>query len=262
MQLNLDGRHALVCGASQGIGRASAIELALMGANVTLLARRAEALQALMHELPRTHAAQRHNFIAVDVGDTAALRAKAEALAAAAPVHVLVNNSGGPPPGSLLEASPDDFLAAWRQHLLACHTLAQATIPGMRAASWGRVVNVISTSVREPIPGIGVSNTTRGAVASWAKTLAGELAPLGITVNNVLPGSTHTPRIEQIVAVRAEQSGKPAAEVQQLMEAEVPMRRFAEPAEIAAAVAFLASPAASYITGVSLAVDGGRMRSL
>ncbi len=262
MQLNLDGRHALVCGASQGIGRASAIELALLGANVTLLARRAEALQALMRELPRTHAAQRHGFIAIDVGDTPALRAQAEALAAAAPVHVLVNNSGGPPPGSVLEASPDDFLAAWRQHLLACHTLAQATIPGMRAAGWGRVVNVISTSVREPIPGIGVSNATRGAVASWAKTLAGELAPLGITVNNVLPGSTRTPRIEQIVAVRAEKSGKPAAEVQQAMEAEVPMRRFAEPAEIAAAVAFLASPAASYITGVSLAVDGGRMRSL
>lgn len=261
MQLNLDGRHALVCGASQGIGRASAIELALLGANVTLLARRAEALQALMRELPRTHAAQRHGFIAVDVGDTAALRAQAEALAAA-PVHVLVNNSGGPPPGSVLEASPDDFLAAWRQHLLACHTLAQATVPGMRAAGWGRIVNVISTSVREPIPGIGVSNTTRGAVASWAKTLAGELAAFGITVNNVLPGSTRTPRIEQIVAVRAEKSGKPAAEVQQAMEAEVPMRRFAEPAEIAAAVAFLASPAASYITGVSLAVDGGRMRSL
>lgn len=262
MQLNLDGRHALVCGASQGIGRASAIELALLGANVTLLARRAEALQALMRELPRTHAAQRHGFIAVDVGDTAALRAQAEALAAAAPVHVLVNNSGGPPPGSVLEASPDDFLAAWRQHLLACHTLAQATVPGMRAAGWGRIVNVISTSVREPIPGIGVSNTTRAAVASWAKTLAGELAAFGITVNNVLPGSTRTPRIEQIVAVRAEKSGKPAAEVQQAMEAEVPMRRFAEPAEIAAAVAFLASPAASYITGVSLAVDGGRMRSL
>lgn len=262
MQLNLDGRHALVCGASQGIGRASAIELALLGANVTLLARRAEALQALMRELPRTHAAQRHGFIAVDVGDTAALRAQAEALAAAAPVHVLVNNSGGPPPGSVLEASPDDFLAAWRQHLLASHTLAQATVPGMRAAGWGRIVNVISTSVREPIPGIGVSNTTRGAVASWAKTLAGELAAFGITVNNVLPGSTRTPRIEQIVAARAEKSGKPAAEVQQAMEAEVPMRRFAEPAEIAAAVAFLASPAASYITGVSLAVDGGRMRSL
>jgi 3-oxoacyl-[acyl-carrier protein] reductase len=262
MQLNLDGRHALVCGASQGIGRASAIELALLGANVTLLARRADVLQALATELPRTHADQHHGFIVADAGDTAALRAHAESLVASAPVHVLVNNSGGPPPGSVLDATPEDFLAAWRQHLLACHTLAQAVVPGMRAAGWGRIVNVISTSVREPIPGIGVSNTTRGAVASWAKTLAGELAPFGITVNNVLPGSTHTPRIEQIVAARAQKSGKPAADVQRAMEAEVPMRRFAEPAEIAAAIAFLASPAASYITGVSLAVDGGRMRSL
>lgn len=262
MQLNLDGRHALVCGASQGIGRASAVELALLGADVTLLARRTEVLETLAAELPRTHAGQHHDFIAIDVGDTPALRAQAETLVADAPVHILVNNSGGPAPGSVLDATPEDFLAAWQQHLLACHTLVQAVVPGMRAAGWGRIVNVISTSVREPIPGIGVSNATRGAVASWAKTLAGELAPYGITVNNVLPGSTRTPRIEQIVAARARKSGKPAAEVQQAMEAEVPMRRFADAAEIAAAVAFLASPAASYITGVSLAVDGGRMRSI
>lgn len=262
MQLNLDGRHALVCGASQGIGRASAIELALLGANVTLLARRAGELETLAAELPRIHADQHHDFIAIDVGDTAVLRARADALAADAPVHILVNNSGGPPPGNVLDATPEEFLAAWQQHLLACHVLAQALVPGMRAAGWGRIVNVISTSVREPIPGIGVSNTTRGAVASWAKTLAGELAPSGITVNNVLPGSTRTPRIEQIVAARAEKGGKSPAEVQQAMEAEVPMRRFADASEIAAAVAFLASPAASYITGVSLAVDGGRMRSL
>lgn len=262
MQLNLDHRHALVCGASQGIGRASAIELALLGADVTLLARRADALETLAAELPRTHASQHHDFIAIDVGDSAALHARAETLVAAAPVHILVNNSGGPPPGSVLDATPQDFLAAWQQHLLACHVLAQAVVPGMRAAGWGRIVNVISTSVREPIPGIGVSNTTRGAVASWAKTLAGELAPFGITVNNVLPGSTRTPRIEQIITARAQKNSKPPAEVQQAMEAEVPMRRFADATEIAAAVAFLASPAASYITGVSLAVDGGRMRSL
>ncbi|MFK2879232.1 SDR family oxidoreductase [Rhodanobacter hydrolyticus] len=262
MQLNLEGRHALVCGASQGIGHASAIELAQLGADVTLLARRAEVLETLTAALPRIHPEQHHGFIAVDVGDALALRAQSEALVARAPVHILVNNSGGPPPGSVLDATPQDFLAAWQQHLLACHTLAQAVVPGMRAAGWGRIVNVISTSVREPIPGIGVSNTTRGAVASWAKTLAGELAPFGITVNNVLPGSTCTPRIEQIVAARAQKSGKPLIEVQQAMEAEVPMHRFADASEIAAAVAFLASPAASYITGVSLPVDGGRMRSL
>lgn len=262
MQTDLSGRHALVCGASQGIGRACAIELAALGVNVTVLARRTDVLQSLLRELPRTHAAQRHGTLVADVSDTAALRAKVDALVAAAPVHILVNNSGGPAPGNVLDAASADFLAALQQHLLANHALAQAVVPGMRAAGWGRIVNVISTSVREPIPGIGVSNTTRGAVASWAKTLAGELAPHGITVNNVLPGSTRTPRIEQIVAARAAKSGQSVDAVRAAMEAEVPMRRFAEPAEIAAAVAFLASPAAGYITGVSLPVDGGRMHCL
>ncbi|MCW8807787.1 MAG: SDR family oxidoreductase [Rhodanobacter sp.] len=262
MQLDLSGRHALVCGASQGIGRASAIELAELGASVTVLARRAEVLDALVQTLPRIHAAQQHGFIVADAGDTDALRACADKLITTGPVHILVNNSGGPPPGSAADATTAEFLDAYRQHLLANHVLAQAVIPGMREAGWGRIINIISTSVKEPIPGIGVSNATRGAVASWAKTLAGELAPFGITVNNVLPGSTHTPRIDQIIAARAQKSGRSEQEVQQAMTAEIPLGRFADPAETAAAVAFLASPAASYITGVNLPVDGGRMRSL
>ncbi|MEO6800668.1 MAG: SDR family oxidoreductase [Rhodanobacter sp.] len=262
MQLDLSGRHALVCGASQGIGRACAIELALLGANVTILARRGDVLADLVESLPHVHDAQRHDFIVADAGETDVLRARVEALVAEAAVHILVNNSGGPPPGSLVDATPPDFLDALRKHLLANHVLVQAVLPGMRDAGWGRIVNIISTSVKEPIPGIGVSNTTRGAVASWAKTLSAELAPLGITVNNVLPGSTHTPRIEQIVATRAEKSGRDEQDVQREMTAEIPMGRFADPSETAAAVAFLASPAASYITGVSLPVDGGRMRSL
>ncbi|MEO8809478.1 MAG: SDR family oxidoreductase [Rhodanobacter sp.] len=262
MQLDLSGRHALVCGASQGIGRACAIELALLGASVTVLARRGDVLATLANDLPRTHDTQRHDFVVADAGDTDALRTRIEELVAAAPVHILVNNSGGPPPGSIVDATTQDFLEALRRHLLASHALVQSVLPGMRDAGWGRIVNIISTSVKEPIPGIGVSNTTRGAVASWAKTLAGELAPFGITVNNVLPGSTDTPRIEQIVAARAQKSGRRQQDVQQEMAAEIPMGRFADPAETAAAVAFLASPAASYITGVSLPVDGGRMRSL
>ena len=262
MQLDLSGRHALVCGASQGIGRACAIELALLGASVTALARRGDVLASLVGGLPRIHDAQRHGFIVADAGDTDTLRTHVENLVATAPVHILVNNSGGPPPGGIVDAGTQEFLDAMRKHLLANHVLAQAVLPGMRDAGWGRIVNIISTSVKEPIPGIGVSNTTRGAVASWAKTLAGELAPFGITVNNVLPGSTHTPRIEQIVAARAQKSGHGEQEVQREMAAEIPMGRFADPAETAAAVAFLASPAASYITGVSLPVDGGRMRSL
>lgn len=262
MKMDLTGRHALVCGASQGIGRACALELAELGADVTVMARRVEILQQLVSELPHIHAAQKHDFLVADSGDTDGLRAAAQKLVAAGPVHILINNSGGPPPGPALDAQVDAFLDAYRKHLIANHVLAKSVIPGMREAGYGRIVNIISTSVKEPIRGLGVSNTTRWAVASWAKTLATELAPLGITVNNVLPGSTQTPRIEQIVATRAEKSGGGIEETQRAMEAEVPMRRFADPSEIAAAVSFLASPAAGYITGINLPVDGGRTRSL
>lgn len=262
MDLDLTGRHALVCGASQGIGRACALELAQLGADVTVLARRADALREVVAELPRRHAGQQHDFLAADSGDTDGLRAAAQTLCLTQPVHILVNNSGGPPPGPVHGAKPDAFLDAYRKHLLANHVLAETVIPDMQSAGFGRIVNIISTSVKEPIAGLGVSNTTRWAVASWSKTLATELAPYGITVNNVLPGSTRTPRIEQIVRTRAEKSGDSIEAMQQAMEAEVPMRRFADPAEIAAAVAFLCSPAAAYISGINLPVDGGRTRSL
>ncbi|MEO5595869.1 MAG: SDR family oxidoreductase [Lysobacteraceae bacterium] len=262
MDLDLTGKHALVCGASQGIGLATAIELAALGANVTLLARRADVLERLAGELSTSRPEQQHDWIAVDGSDTATLRAKVEALVSARPVHVLINNSGGPPPGTVSGAGEDAFLAAFRTHLLANQALAEAVVPGMQAAGYGRIINVISTSVKEPIPGIGVSNVTRGAVASWAKTLARELAPHGITVNNVLPGSTHTPRIEQIIAARSQKTGANEAAITADMVAEIPMGRFAEPSETAAAIAFLASPAASYITGINLPVDGGRTRSL
>jgi len=262
MDLDLNGRHALVCGASQGIGLATANALAELGADVTLLARRSGLLQELASQLPRPRASQVHGWIVADASDTAALRAQAEALVAAKPVHILVNNSGGPPPGSVHGAEPAAFEAAYRQHLLGNHALAEAVIPGMERDGYGRIVNVLSTSVKEPLIGLGVSNTTRWAVASWAKTLATELASKGITVNNVLPGSTQTPRIEQIIDTRAAKTGRSREEVYAEMLAEVPMRRFARPEETAAAIAFLCSPAASYITGINLPVDGGRTRSL
>ena len=260
MNLDLAGRHALVCGASEGIGRAAAQELALLGADVTVLARRAAVLEDLVAALPCSNG-QRHGVLAADVGDTEALTAGVRRLADGAAVHVLVNNTGGPPGGPVHTAAADAFLDAFRKHLLANQALLQAVLPGMRAAGYGRVINVISTSVKEPIAGLGVSNTIRGAVASWAKTLAAELAADGITVNNVLPGFTRTGRLASLIAGKAT-GGRSEEQVAADMRASVPAGRFAEAEEVAAAIAFLASPAAAYINGINLPVDGGRTRSL
>ena len=261
MQLDLSGRHALVCGASQGIGRASAIELAELGANVTLLARSADALKIAAESLPCTHAGQRHDWRCVDMLDTEGLQATAIAIAAE-PVHILINNTGGPPGGPASTASVAEFENAFRQHLLGSQTLLQALLPGMRASGYGRIVNVISTSVKEPIAGLGVSNTVRAAVAGWAKTLSGELAADGITVNNVLPGYTRTSRLDSLLAAKAAASGQDEDEIAQGLIATVPARRFGEAGEVAAVIAFLCTPAAAYVNGVSIAVDGGRTRAL
>ena len=261
MDLDLTGKHALVCGGSEGIGRATAHELALLGADVTVLARRPEALQEVVAALPCS-GAQQHGWISADVARTDMLRAQVEALAAGKPVHILVNNTGGPPGGPAHSADIAAFLDAFNKHLVANQAVVQALLPGMRAASWGRIVNVISTSVKEPIAGLGVSNTIRGAVASWAKTLSRELAPSGITVNNVLPGYTETGRITQIIHDRALASGQSEPAIIDGMRKTVPAGRFAQPGEIGGVIAFLCSPAAAYVNGVSLAVDGGRMQSI
>ena len=262
MDLNLAGRHALVCGASEGIGRAAAFELALLGADVTVLARRATVLADVVASLPLVTEGQRHGSIAQDVANTAALAAAVGAALVDHSVHILINNTGGPPGGRALDADADDYLSAFQRHLLANQALAQAVVPGMRQARWGRIINVVSTSVKEPIANLCVSNTIRGAVASWAKTLSKELGADGITVNNVLPGYTRTQRLEQILRDRVQATGKDEAAVSAAMLASVPAGRFADAHEVAAAIAFLATPAAGYVNGVSLAVDGGRMQSL
>ncbi len=261
MDLDLKGKHALVCGASEGIGRATAIELATLGASVTVLARREAALREVLSALP-TDQGQGHDFRAVDMADTAALGSVIAALVATRPVHVLVNNSGGPPGGRAIDAGLDAYLHAFTQHLLANQTLVQAAVPGMREAGYGRIVNIISTSVYEPIPNLGVSNTVRAAVAGWAKTLSRELAADAITVNNVLPGFTETGRIAQIVKNRMEAGGESEEAVRAELVSLVPARRFAQPAEVGGVVAFLCSPAAAYVSGQSIAVDGGRMNSI
>ncbi len=261
MDLNLVGKHALVCGGSEGIGRATANELAQLGATITLLARREEALRAAVATLACGHD-QTHGYLVADMADSAGLRRIVTAHAQHQPMQLLINNTGGPPGGAAHAASIEAYLDAFQKHLIGGQTMLQAVLPGMRAAGWGRIVNVISTSVYEPIPNLGVSNTIRGAVASWAKTLSRELGGDGITINNVLPGYTRTQRLTQILADRSAASGKPQDEVAAGMLANVPVGRFAEPVEIGGVIAFLCSPAAAYINGQSLAVDGGRMQSI
>ena len=261
MDLNLSGKHALVCGGSEGIGRAAAIELAQLGADVTVLARREVALQALVDALPND-GTQRHGLLVADIAATDALRDAVATLAASRPVHILINNTGGPPGGPAHSAAVEAYLDAFHKHLVANQALLQAVLPGMRAARWGRIVNVISTSVYEPIPNLGVSNTIRGAVASWAKTLSRELGADGITVNNVLPGYTRTQRLDQILGDRSSAIGKTRDEIASGMLASVPVGRFAEASEIGGVIAFLCAPAAAYVNGQSLAVDGGRMQSI
>jgi 3-oxoacyl-[acyl-carrier protein] reductase len=248
---DLSGRAALVCGGSQGIGLAAARELAARGAAVTVVAR---------SEPPAEHG---FRFLRADLEKIETLVPSLEAQLQQPPAfHILVNNSGGPPPGNITDATVEQLLAAFRQHLLASHLLTQWALPAMKAAGYGRIVNVISTSVREPIPGLGVSNTIRGATASWAKTLSREVGEFGVTVNNVLPGATRTARLESILKRKASATGAPREEIEAKMRAEIPLRRFAEAAELGAVVAFLASPAAGYVTGASIPVDGGRLHGV
>jgi len=262
MDLDLSGRRALVCGASKGIGLAAARALASLGAEVTLAARTEETLQSALAGLD-TAQEQQHGILAVDFSDTAALqKALAEHMKGRGHYHILVNNSGGPAAGQAILAEPEDYLKAFTQHLVANQVVTQALADGMKKEGYGRIVNVISTSVKQPIKGLGVSNTVRGAVANWAKTLAGELGAYGITVNNVLPGATDTDRMAEIIAGKAGRTGQSQEEVKAAEVAKIPAGRFAQPAETGAAIAFLCSPAAAYINGVNLPVDGGRTACL
>lgn len=261
MNLSLLNKNALVCGSTQGIGKAAAIELALLGANITLLARNEDSLKTSLADLDTTQG-QQHNYLVANFADTSALKTLAEGAIKQGNYHILVNNTGGPPAGPILNATTDEFLSAFTNHLLANQVITQAVVASMKAANYGRIINIISTSVKQPLPGLGVSNTIRAAVGNWAKTLAGELGPFGITVNNVLPGATATQRLQSIITNNAAKKSKTEDEVQAHMLAEIPAGRFAQPEEVAAAVAFLASPAAGYINGINLPVDGGRTGNL
>jgi 3-oxoacyl-[acyl-carrier protein] reductase len=261
MDISLTGKHALVCGSSRGIGRAIAMELANGGAAITVVARTRPALEEVLRKLPRDNE-QPHELIVADFSNPDQLEERVLSLVARRPVQILVNNTGGPPGGSAHTADSEEYLEAFTRHLICSQVLTNTVLPGMRKSGYGRIINLISTSVKQPILGLGVSNTIRGAVANWAKTLASELGPDKITVNNVLPGSTDTDRLAAIIRARATASDQSVEKISDAMRSKIPLGRFAEPSEIANAVAFLASPAASYINGINLPVDGGLIQSL
>ncbi len=260
MDISLKWKNALVCGSTQGIGRSIAFELASLGANVTLMARNQEVMQELVTELATTEH-QFHDYIVADFSNSDEVKRainKHKGARPESPVHILVNNTGGPAPGPIELAETGAFTQAFNNHLVCNHILMQALVEGMKEAKYGRIINIISTSVKVPLDNLGVSNTIRGAVASWGKTLSNELGRFGVTVNNVLPGYTETPRLLQIIEEYAKDADMNVPSMVAKMESSVPLRRFAKTEEIAAVVAFLASPAASYVNGASITVDGGR----
>lgn len=261
MNLDLTKKTALVCGSTQGLGYASAAELALLGCNVVLMARNEDKLKEAVKTLDISKG-QQHQWLFADFSDNNVVKSLIDEFVKKNTVHILVNNTGGPPGGAALTAKPEEFLSAFNNHLINNHNLAQAVVPGMKEAGFGRIINIISTSVKIPIKGLGVSNTIRAAVANWAKTLATELGPFGITVNNVLPGFTKTVRADYVISAKAQSSNISEEEVMKSLVAEIPAGRIGQPEEFGAVVAFLCSPAAAYINGINLPVDGGRLGCL
>lgn len=261
MNLSLEGKYAIVCGSTQGIGLAVAEELALLGANCTLIARNEEGLKAAVHNLDIA-LRQQHDWLVADFSQPEQLRKVIEERVTKKPVHILINNSGGPPAGPVIDATEQAFLDTFNQHLICNHILTKAVVPSMKKEGYGRIINIISTSVKVPLKNLGVSNTIRGAVASWAKSMANELGQYNITVNNVLPGFTATQRLNTLIESIAKKGNSFVDIIEKNMREEVPMKRFADATEIAAVAAFLASPAASYVNGASIPVDGGRTGSI
>lgn len=260
--MELTGKHAIVCGSSQGIGLATAKLMAERGAKVTLVGRNEIKMIAALRSLSSLNEVE-HDFIIADFSEPQTVKnAITEYISCGNVPTILVNNTGGPKGGLIIDADISEFTSTFNQHLVCNHILVQALFPVMKKAGEGSVINVISTSVKQPLNGLGVSNTIRGAVANWSKTLANELGQFNIRVNNVLPGATGTSRLQEIAEAKSEKSAQNVAEIFEEMAKQSPMQRIAKPEEIAEAIAFLASPRASYINGINIPVDGGRTKSL
>lgn len=259
MKLSLINKHAIVCGSTDGIGKASALLLAKQGCEITLVARNQNKLNSTLSELNKEHN-QEHHSICTDFDDPSDLKNKItmhiESLDKS--VDILVNNSGGPHGGPLIEAEEDEFRTAFERLLICNHIMVKAVFPGMEKNGSGRIINIISTSVKQVIPGLGVSNTIRGSVAQWGKTLALELGANGICVNNILPGYTSTARLKDLAESKAHSLGVNVADIRKQWEENTSLKRLGTPDEIANTVLFLASDESSYVTGHNFSVDGGR----
>lgn len=261
MNIDLTGKRALVCGSTQGIGRATAMELALLGASITLVGRSEDKLQNVVSHLPADDT-ESHHYLVADFEHPERLKSELDKYLLDHSIDILINNTGGPPAGQAIDADVTEFTEAFSQHLVCNQILVQAVVPGMKEAGWGRIINVISTSVKTPLKGLGVSNTIRAAVANWAKTLSFELGPFGITVNNVLPSTAMTGRLQSLIKSRADKEEKTLEQVEKDIIAEIPAGKIGTAEDVAAAVAFLATPAADYINGINLPVDGGKTANL
>jgi 3-oxoacyl-[acyl-carrier protein] reductase len=257
MHISLTGTTAVICGSTQGIGKAIAESFAASGANCILVARNKKSLDEVIAVLS-VNEDQKHHAVVADFSDIDQVKSAITSILAIGDVHILVNNSGGPKPGPIIEVDSSDFVKAFEQHIVCNQLMAQAFLPAMKRLQYGRIINIISTSVRIPLANLGTSNTIRAAVASWAKTLSNEVGSFNVTVNNILPGLTDTARLSSLVENMAQNSGVTKEQVKENLKKEIPMKRFGETAELAALATFLASPAASYITGTSIPVDGGR----
>lgn len=261
MNISLEGKKALICGSTQGIGLATAVELSILGANCVLMARNETALQDALQKLDTSKSGQ-HSYLIADFSKPHEVKEVIEAYTKENAIHIVINNTGGPKAGPIVEAEEEAFRVAFNQHVICNQIITKAVIPAMKQSGYGRIINIISTSVKIPLNNLGVSNTIRGAVASWAKTMANELGQFNITVNNILPGMTKTGRLESLIANIAATKNISAAEVSKNMQSEIPMKRFGEATEIANVIAFLVSPAAAYVNGTSIPVDGGRTGSI
>lgn len=256
MNLSLKEKCAVICGSTQGIGLAIAKELAMSGADCILMARNETSLQKAIALLDFSQK-QKHEYAIADFSSNEQVRAAIEKIIQHKTIHILINNTGGPAPGPITEATTERFINAFQQHIINNQLLVQAVLPAMKDAGYGRIINIISTSVKIPIANLGVSNTIRAATAAWAKTLSLETAQYGVTVNNILPGYTKTQRLDSLLTANAAAQNITKEELAAKMQLQIPARRFGEAEEVAALAAFLASPAASYVNGTSIPVDGG-----